>query len=91
MNTNSNTIFQIVLIFYVSVVWKLNQLLNFFCTAFVFQYVRICKKFIDLPDSSKVELLLYGSPDLSFTQNPSIINGSINYIIKSEHFKGNVF
>ena len=54
-------------------------------------HILICKKFIYLPDSSKVELLLYGSSDLSFTQNTSIINASINYIIKSERFKGNHF
>ena len=34
---SSNTIFQIVLIPYVPIVWKLNQLLAFFSTAFVFQ------------------------------------------------------
>ena len=33
------------------------------------ELISLCKKFIDLPDSSKVELLLYGSLDLSFTQN----------------------
>ena len=36
-NKISNTIYQIVLIPYVPVVWKLNQLLSFFCTVFVFQ------------------------------------------------------
>ena len=51
----------------------------------------MCKKFIDLPDSIKVELLLYGSPALSFTQNSSIIKASISYCIKSECFKGNLF
>ena len=38
------------------------------------ELISIGKKFIDLPDSSKVELLLYGCPNLSFTQNSSIIN-----------------
>ena len=99
MKINSNTIYQIVLIPYVPVVWKLNQLLSFFCSL-CFSSIReilfnalisICKKFIDLPDSGKVELLLYGSPDLNFTQNSSIINTFINYIIKSEGFKGNLF
>ena len=46
--------------------------------------------FIDLPDSSTVELLVYGSPDLSFTQNSLIPNATINYIIKSECFKRNL-
>ena len=55
------------------------------------ELISICKKFIELPDSSKVELCLYGSPDLSFTQNSLIINASINYIIKSQCFKGNLF
>ena len=50
------------------------------------ELVSISKKFINLPDSSKVELIY-----LSFTQNSSIINGSINYIMKSERFKGNLF
>ena len=50
----------------------------------------MCKKFIDLPDSSKVELLSYRSPDLLFTQNSLIINASIDYIVKSECFKGNL-
>ena len=83
MNINSNTIFEIVLIPYVLAVWKLNQILTFFCTAFVSsdELISICKKFIDLPDSCKVELLLYGSPDLSFTQSLSIIDASINYKI----------
>ena len=47
--------------------------------------------FIDLPDSSKVELLLYGSANLCFTQKSSISNASISYIIKSDCFKGNLF
>ena len=51
----------------------------------------MCKKFVDLPDSGKVELLLYGSPDLRFTHNSSIINASINYNIKPERCKGNLF
>ena len=73
MNINSNIIFQIVLTPYVPVIWKLNQQLNFFCTDFVFhkillnELISICKKFTDLLDSSKVEVLLYGSPHLSFT------------------------
>ena len=99
MNINSNKIFQIVLILYVPVVWKLNQLFTFFyslCFSSIHkilfnELISICKKFIDLPDSSKVELLLYGSPYLSFTQNSSIINAYINYIIKSECFKGDLF
>ena len=61
------------------------------CKILFNELISICKKFIDLPDSSKVELLLYRSPDLSFTQNSSIINASINYTIKSERFKGNLF
>ena len=55
------------------------------------ELISICKTFIELPDSSKVELRLYGSPDLSFTQNLLIINASINYIIKSQCFMGNLF
>ena len=55
------------------------------------ELVLTCKKFVDLPDSIKVELLLYRSPDLSFTQNSSIINASIKYITKSGRFKGNLF
>ena len=38
-----------------------------------------------IPDPGKVELLLYGSPDLNLTQNSSIINGSIDYSIKSKN------
>ena len=45
--------------------------------------ISIGKKFIDFSDSRKVELLLYGSLDLCFTQNLSIINASINYIINA--------
>ena len=40
------------------------------------ELISICKKFIDFPDPSKVELLLYGSPDLRFTQNTWIIKVS---------------
>ena len=90
---SSNTIFQIVLITYVPIVWTFNQLLAFFSTAFVFQvFVKPSLiLFYWSPDSSKVELVLYGSPDLRFTQNSSIICSSIIYIIKSERFKGNLF
>ena len=55
------------------------------------ELISICKTFIDLPDSSKVELLLYGISVLSFTQNSLIIYVSINNIIKPELFKGNLF
>ena len=51
----------------------------------------ICKKFINLADYDKVELYLYRNSDLSFTQNSWIINASINYIIKFECFKENLF
>ena len=60
------------------------------CKILFNELISVCK-FIDLQDSSKLELLLYGSPVLSFTQNSSMINASINYIIKSERFKGNLF
>ena len=55
------------------------------------EMISISKKFIDLPGSIKVELLLYGSPDRSFTQNSSLNNASINYTIKSECFTMNLF
>ena len=61
------------------------------CKILFNKLISICRKFVDLPDSSKVELLLCGSPDLSFIQNSSIINASINFITKSECFKGNLF
>ena len=46
------------------------------------ELISICNEFVDLPDLSKVQMFLYGSPDLRFTQNSSIINASISYIIK---------
>ena len=55
------------------------------------ELISISKKFIDLPDSSKVELLLYVSPDLSFTQNSLLNNAFIDYVIKSECFTMNLF
>ena len=61
MNINLNITFQIVLIPYVPVVWKLNQLSTFFCPAFVFSNIRqilfnelnaICHNFADLLDQN---------------------------------------
>ena len=37
------------------------------CKILFNELISICNKFIDLPGSDKVELLIYGSPDLSFT------------------------
>lgn len=48
--------------------------------------------FADLSDSSKVNLILYGSTNLTFNQNSSlVINACIDYILKSEFLKGDLF
>ena len=93
MNTNSNTIFQIVLIPQIVLMFlklEVESATHFFlhclcfssiCETVFNELVSICKKFIDLPDSSTGELLFYENPDLSFIQNSVIINASINYKI----------
>ena len=48
--------------------------------------------FADLSDSSKVNLVLYGSTNLTSNQNSSlVINACIDYILKSEFLKGDLF
>ena len=91
MNLNSNTCINPLC----SCSLEVESITYFFLYCFCFSSIRnlfnelisICKKFIDLPDSSKLELPRYVNPDLSFTQNSSIINATVNYIIKSERFK----
>ena len=46
----------------------------------------------DLSDSNKVNLVLYGSTNLTSNQNSSlVINTCIDYILKSEFSKGDLF
>ena len=48
---------------------------------------------VNLPDASDEKLvnILYGSFLFSYSQNWSILNSSIGYIIDSNHFIGSIF
>ena len=45
---------------------------------------------LKLSENSLVQLLLFGDPKYSHIDNCQILNASINFIIKSERFKGSI-
>ena len=82
---------------HVPVVWKLNQIFNFFlhCQHFIESRQtlldsakEIVNDISNLTDDVLVNLLLYGSQTFNFEENITIIKASIKYILSTERFSG---
>ena len=50
----------------------------------------IDENILRLSENSLVQLLLFGDPKYSYIDNCQILNTSINFILKSERFKGSI-
>ena len=50
----------------------------------------IDENILRLPENYVLQLLLFGDPKCNFIHNCQILNDSINFILKSERFKGSI-